>query len=148
MTASAGVEVVEVDWATRAAECVEIRRVVFIDEQSVPEEIEIDGLDPACRHFLALADGRAVGTARLKAIAGGVKIQRVAVLREARGTGVGRLLMIAMMKAAPPGSILLDAQTSALSFYEKLGFVAEGEIFMDADIPHRRMRIEKKEDAE
>lgn len=138
------VEIVEVDWNTRSAECIEIRRVVFIEEQSVPVEIEIDGLDDQCRHFLVLEDGEAIGAARLKTLSEGVKIQRVAILRSARGRGIGHDLIRFMMDVSPKGWIVLDAQIAALPFYEKLGFVAEGEIFMDADIPHKRMRLKKR----
>lgn len=153
MRAGAGVKpseirCVEAPWASRAEACIAIRRRVFIEEQDVPEEIEIDGLDPACRHFLAYAAGDPVATGRLKTIPEGVKIQRVAVLETARGAGIGRRLMEAMMAAAPMGWIVLDAQTQALAFYEGLGFVAEGPEFLDAGIPHRRMRLEKKGEAQ
>lgn len=140
---STEINVLEVSWAESSERCLAIRRVVFVDEQSVPEHIEIDGEDPDCRQFLATQDGRPIGTARLKSISDGVKIQRVAVLREARGAGVGRALMQAMIDAAPHGWIVLDAQTAALGFYEDFGFIAEGEEFLDAGIRHLRMRLRK-----
>lgn len=114
----------------------------------MPDEIEIDGLDPECRQFLAVMGGRPIATARLKSVPEGVKIQRVAVLKDARGTGVGHALMRVLMQAAEPRPMLLDAQTGALPFYEKLGFVAEGAVFMDAGIPHLRMRKITKGTAE
>ena len=120
-----------------------VRRVVFIEEQSVPEDEEVDGLDPQCLHLVALLDGRVVGTARLLEKAGRAKAQRVAVLKELRGTGVGRRLMERLhAEAAARGhrEITLGAQLSALGFYEGLGYTAEGAVFMDAGIPHRTMR--------
>ena len=138
------VSVVEVDWAERSEDCIGVRRVVFIEEQSVPEEIEIDGEDPDCRHFLALLNGAPIGAARLKSVSFGVKVQRVAVLKQMRSGGVGHMLMQKMIDAAPAGQVLLDAQVAAIGFYERLGFTAEGEVFMDANIPHRRMWLRKE----
>lgn len=142
------IAIIEAGWTEREDDCVRIRREVFVDEQLVPEEIEIDGEDAQCRHFLAIANGVAVATGRLKAIEGGVKIQRVAVLKQARGGGVGLRLMRAMIDASPAGDIMLDAQLQAIPFYEKLGFRAEGEVFLDAGIPHRRMRMNEPRSTE
>lgn len=126
------------------ARCLEIRRRVFIEEQGVPAEIEVDGEDPLCRHYLAWLDGQALGAARMKPIAGAAKLQRIAVMPEARGAGLGIALvrrMIADARAAlSDQAVILSSQSSAIGFYEKLGFVAEGDEFMDAGIPHRNMR--------
>ncbi|MCE8032502.1 MAG: GNAT family N-acetyltransferase [Halomonas sp.] len=119
----------------------EIRRVVFIEEQRVPLEEEWDGRDDECRHFLALRGNSALGTARL--LPDG-HVGRVAVLREARGLGIGAALMQAAIDTARRlghAQVELAAQTHALAFYENLGFVAFGEVFMDAGIPHRNMRL-------
>ncbi|MCW4149146.1 GNAT family N-acetyltransferase [Halomonas sp. 18H] len=120
----------------------EIRRVVFIDEQQVPIEEEWDGLDPDCRHFLALdTEGRPLGTARL--LPDG-HIGRVAVFHEARGQGVGQALMQAAIDTARrrgDARVMLAAQIQALPFYERLGFIAEGETFMEAGIAHRNMSL-------
>jgi predicted GNAT family N-acyltransferase len=124
--------------------CLALRRVVFIDEQGVPEADEIDDLDDACTHFLAIDDaGRAVGTARLRFVDDVAKVQRVAVLREGRNRGVGRALMDALEReASARGARVakLAAQTSAIPFYERLAYEAYGDIFDDAGIPHRQMR--------
>lgn len=129
--------------------CLTIRRRVFIDEQSVPEAEELDGLDDTCAHFLALPDEgaslqEAFGTARLLVTADGkAKAQRVAVLQEARGRGVGHALMDALeAHAASQGhrEVILGAQLTALGFYERRGYEAWGDIFDDAGIPHRMMR--------
>ncbi|MDT8894106.1 GNAT family N-acetyltransferase [Halomonas sp. I1] len=130
----------EGDWAELGMDASEIRRVVFIEEQQVPQEEEWDGRDEDCRHFLAIdRDGKALGTARL--LPDG-HIGRVAVLEEARGRGIGLALMdaaIASARRRGDPSVVLDAQTHALAFYERLGFRAYGDTFLDAGIPHRSM---------
>lgn len=131
------------------AACLRIRRQVFIEEQGVPEADELDDRDPECVHFLALPSeespvSEALGTARLlETDDGHAKAQRVAVLREARGRQVGRLLMDALEREAGRRGfteVLLAAQRSAIPFYERLGYEAYGEEFDDAGIPHRMMR--------
>lgn len=137
----ANLEIREGSWAELGPEASEIRRVVFLEEQRVPLEEEWDGRDPECRHFLALLDGRAVGTARLLPDA---HIGRVAVLAEARGTGVGAALMRASIETAHRlghPAVELAAQTHALDFYARLGFEAYGPEFLDAGILHRNMRL-------
>ena len=129
------------DWETLGPAASEIRRKVFIDEQNVPQEEEWDGLDPESLHFLAMLDGQPVGTARLLPDA---HIGRVAVLANARGTGIGVLLMQAAIEAARHAGhskVALSAQVQALAFYERLGFVAHGNEFLDAGIPHREMTL-------
>lgn len=117
-----------------------IRRAVFIEEQGVPESLEIDGRDPACLHVLAwAAEGGPVGTARLLPEG---KIGRVAVLAPWRGRGVGSALVRRLVEAADAAGLAkvsLHAQSGTTGFYEKLGFAAEGEEFEEAGIPHRRM---------
>ena len=129
------------DWDRLGAIASEIRRVVFIDEQHVPQDEEWDGLDPECVHFLAWHGEQAVGTARL--LPDG-HIGRVAVLGETRGLGIGAALMGAAIDAARARGhhqVVLAAQTHALVFYERLGFRAEGDIFLDAGIAHRNMTL-------
>lgn len=133
--------ITEGSWDKLGADASEIRRVVFIEEQRVPVEEEWDGRDSACRHFLAVQDGRPVGTARLLPDA---HIGRVAVLAEARGSGIGVALMQAAIEAARRDGhprVELAAQTHALAFYERLGFEAVGGEFMDAGIAHRNMHL-------
>ncbi|WP_085917756.1 GNAT family N-acetyltransferase [Halomonas sp. CSM-2] len=135
------VTVQEGDWQALSDIASLIRRVVFIDEQQVPQDEEWDGQDPACHHFLAYLDGNPVGTARL--LPDG-HIGRVAVLAEARGTGIGGQLMAAAIATAQRvghPQVALSSQLHALAFYERLGFVAHGEVFMDAGIPHREMTL-------
>jgi predicted GNAT family N-acyltransferase len=131
------------------AACLQIRRRVFIHEQGVPESEEIDDLDVACRHFLATpekgsAPMDAFGTARILFLDDDTaKAQRVAVLREYRKHGVGAALMFALEgEAARSGRslLILSSQLTAVPFYEKLGYEAYGDVFVDAGIDHRMMR--------
>jgi predicted GNAT family N-acyltransferase len=127
------------------AAAMRIRVAVFVDEQAVPPELEPDEYDAVARHLIALdpATSLPTGTARVIAKEMGVaKIGRVAVLREYRGRGVGLALMrFALDQAREMGltQAILDAQVTVIPFYEKLGFVAEGPVFDDAGIDHRRM---------
>ena len=124
--------------------CLAIRREVFVEEQGVPLDEEMDAQDAACRHFLALAAGEAVGTARLRETEGGrVKAERVAVRRSVRRSGIGRALMRALedeARALGRRELVLNAQLPVLAFYERLGYRAEGPEFLEAGIPHRAMR--------
>jgi predicted GNAT family N-acyltransferase len=116
-----------------------IRRAVFMDEQGVSAEEEFDGLDDQALHLLAWIDGQAVGTARLRIVDGWGKFERIAVLQHFRGRNLGRDLVLALVEAANAQGVYqyrLGAQTHALKFYERLGFSAYGDEFMDAGIPH------------
>ncbi len=122
-----------------------IRRIVFIEEQGVSFEDEVDGKDPEAIHLLAGVDGLPVGTARLLLSGEVGKIGRVAVLKGFRGRGIGRnLIRFAIDELASRGAarVMLGAQTHALRFYETLGFQPFGPEFIDAGIPHREMVLE------
>ena len=124
-------------------ECIAIRRTVFIEGQKVPEPEEFDGLDPSCTHFVALDHGRAVGTARLRIASGHAKLERLAVLDEWQGRGIGSRITRALEEEARRlghSEVLLGAQVQAIAFYERLGYAAEGPVYDDAGIPHRLMR--------
>ena len=128
--------------ADRAA-CYEIRKIVFVEEQAVPLELEMDEYDDAATHFLLRDGDIPLATARLLDKHGLAKIGRVAVLQEVRGCGLGLLLMRAVLDEARGqgfSEAVLDSQTYAIPFYERMGFVAEGEEFDDAGIPHYLMR--------
>lgn len=124
--------------------CFAIRKTVFVDEQGVALDVELDAHDACASHLLAEIDGRPVGTMRWRMAAPGrAKIERVAVLREARGNGVGAELIRAAMdqiKSSGAGEAVLHAQSSATAFYQKLGFQLEGERFFEEGIEHVRMR--------
>jgi predicted GNAT family N-acyltransferase len=122
--------------------CLEIRRRVFVAEQGVAEEIEVDGLDSTCTQFLARIDGRPVGAARFRVAGAAAKIERVAVLADHRSAGIGRALMAALEEHARCEGFdraVLNAQTKVADFYERLGYRREGAVFLEADIPHIRM---------
>ena len=122
----------------------EIRRVVFIEGQNVPEELEHDGLDAEALHLIAFANDRPVGTARLLIAEGVGKIGRVAVLAEHRGTGLGKAIMRAALDTLREEGVRkakLASQTHAIGFYEALGFEAYGPEFIDAGITHRDMML-------
>jgi predicted GNAT family N-acyltransferase len=124
--------------------CFAIRKAVFVDEQGVALDVELDGHDASATHLLAEIDGRPIGTMRWRMAAPGqAKIERVAVLRDARGTGVGAELIRAAMdqiKASGAEEAVLHAQSSAAAFYQKLGFLPEGTPFLEDGIEHVRMR--------
>lgn len=130
------------DWDHDRLALGHVRRVVFLEEQGVPEELEWDEWDARSRHFLALdATGQAIGTARL--LPDG-HIGRMAVLKPWRCRGVGSALLRHVLTAARDAGfaeVELAAQTHALGFYQRLGFIAYGDEFMDAGIPHRNMRL-------
>lgn len=125
------------------AACLELRRIVFMVEQNVSEDEERDGKDDIAHHILARQDGTPVGCARILIDGHTGKIGRVCVLAEARGTGLGQVIMAACLEHLKPipgiRRAVLGAQTHALGFYENLGFVAYGPEFLDANIPHRMM---------
>ncbi|WP_116245181.1 GNAT family N-acetyltransferase [Nocardiopsis sp. FIRDI 009] len=131
-----------VDERDRAAVFV-IRGAVFVCEQRVPIEEEWDERDATADHLLALVDGVPVGTVRLVDQGGGVGVLgRLAVLPEGRGTGTGAALVRAVEDRAREcglTTVELHAQTHALGFYERLGYTAHGEEFLDAGIPHLHM---------
>jgi len=122
-----------------------IRRTVFCVEQGVSETEEMDGLDEICRQFIVITGGFTVGTARIRILPGGeTKIERVAILKFHRGSGIGRLLMTHIMGNAP-SAMVLNAQTATEEFYAKLGFIAEGPVFQEAGIDHIHMTRPKTE---
>jgi ElaA protein len=125
-------------------QCLAIRLAVFVQEQKIPFAEEIDQLDGEGMHFLALLDGQPAGTARLLFQENGTvgKITRVAVLAAYRGRGIGAALFRHIEAAAGVPRFVLDAQEQAMPFYAGLGYVAEGEMFLEAGIAHRRMKKE------
>lgn len=122
-----------------------IRRAVFMDEQGVSEAEEFDAYDADALHLLALGpDGEPAGTARLRSYEGWAKLERIAVLAAWRGHGVGKRLVEALLSQARAQGLRrhrLNAQCQALDFYRGFGFEPVGEVFLDAGIDHREMRL-------
>jgi len=135
-------QISQVVWQEAGVSLAEIRRKVFIEEQSVPEDLEWDGLDDGAIHFLATdAAQNPIGCARL--LAGG-KIGRMAVMSAWRHQGVGRALLeavIAECRRHGLAQAMLSAQTHAIAFYQTSGFIVCSEIYDDAGIPHRDMAL-------
>jgi len=137
------VHVLEVDWKTHADALSAIRTEVFVEEQGVPRELEWDGEDEVCHHFLAINEaGQRVGCGRLMPSG---QIGRMAVVRNERGKGIGRLILDAAIekgKSLGFQRVSLHAQKEAVPFYRKAGFLPEGDEFMEAGIPHQAMNLE------
>ena len=139
------VRIHEVSWENHQSELRAVRNAVFIEEQNVPRELEWDGMDETSIHFMAeTTDGDVIGAARLMPSG---QIGRMAVLIPQRGQGVGRkLLDLAISSARQRGmeEVFLHAQSYALEFYQKAGFIADGDEFEEAGIPHRSMTLGMK----
>ncbi|WP_123533902.1 GNAT family N-acetyltransferase [Halosimplex salinum] len=120
-----------------------VRREVFIEEQGVPEDIEMDGRDDEAVHLVATAGGEPVGAARLREVDPGVgKVERVAVVDERRGEGIGRDLMDTLEATAADRGIdrlIMHAQTHVEAFYRRLGYETTSDVFEEAGIDHVEM---------
>ena len=127
-----------------------VRREVFVAEQGVPESRELDGKDDEATHLVAADGDRPIGTARIRRYDDGAtggdeaaKVERVAIVEDRRGEGLGRELMDeaeALAAASGYDRIVLHAQLSVVPFYERLGYEPVGGVFEDAGIDHREMR--------
>ncbi len=128
-------------WPAQASGAREVRTTVFLVEQKIPVELEWDEFDATSLHALAHdASGNVIATGRL--LPDG-HIGRMAVLAAERGKGVGGAILSALMRAAQERGhkyVVLNAQIQVGAFYERFGFAREGEIFLDAGIPHILMR--------
>ena len=127
------------DYESYTEDICAIRNEVFVNEQNVPKELEIDGLDIEAKHVLAFVDGVPLGTGRI--LSDG-HIGRVAVLKKYRGLGIGKLIMKELIKCAQTKNlekIWLSSQWHAHSFYLDFGFVCVGEIYKEAGIDHIKM---------
>ena len=108
------------------------------------KEIEFDGLDEFCHHYLAKINELAIGTARIREEKKGTfKIERMAILKEYRKKGVGRAIMEEILKhylnLNKVNNLILNSQIEAKDFYKKFGFVEVGEEFIEANIIHKKM---------
>lgn len=127
-------------WQDDAASLKQIRFEVFVDEQKVPADEEVDRWDPISIHAIAWVDGVAAACGRL--LPDG-HIGRMAVKKPYRGKKIGAAVLIHLIERAcqrGDGEVVLSAQTHAIPFYEKFGFIAYGETYLDCDIPHRDMK--------
>ena len=136
------IDIAIVNWPERQAELTSIRRAVFIEEQNVPESIELDGKDPGFIHVLASdKNGRPVGTARINRKG---RIGRMAVLQDYRRQGIGRKMIKTLMNYGRKNSITdfhVSSQITAVGFWRKMDFEPSGEEFLEAGIKHINMKL-------
>ena len=122
----------------------QVRKIVFVDEQKVPVEEEIDHLEEESTHFLVMIENdEPIGAGRFRIVDNYGKVERICVLPQARSTGVGRSLMEAIEQHALSQGLeitKLNAQVQAIPFYKSLGYGIISEEFLDAGIPHRTMK--------
>ena len=141
MSAPGPFQVLAVDHDASLAQLRAVREAVFIQEQGVPPELEIDDLDPRCRHVLARdGSGMAIGTARLSPEG---RIGRMAVLHDWRAHGVGSALLHALLRIAREDGLArvnLHAQEGAIDFYRRHGFSTGGDVSLEAGIGHVAMQ--------
>jgi len=142
MQAKSPIRVEQTSWQASEHEIKQIRTEVFVKEQNVPMDLDFDGLDSDCIHWLAYDDeNRPVGTGRL--LPDG-HFGRMAVLKPKRKRGIGDAIMRAVIETAAAEQLpelFLHAQLTALPFYSGLGFMSYGEEFLDADMPHIAMKL-------
>jgi predicted GNAT family N-acyltransferase len=127
-------------WERARAHAAPIRFAVFIEEQGVPQELELDELDERCEHAVAFENGKALATGRL--LPDG-HIGRMAVLKPWRGRGIGGAILARLVERARDRGdkeVILSAQVHATAFYRAHGFVEEGAEYLEAGILHRDMR--------
>ena len=124
--------------------CLFIRKQVFIIGQNIPVEIELDDDNIDATYFLANLSGNPVGTARYRKTDFGIKLERFAVLENARNFGVGKALVLFIINYLKNEKMIyLNAQKSVIGFYEKLGFGQIGDQFYEASIPHKKLIYKK-----
>ena len=134
-----------VKWIDEHESLTMIREKVFIEEQKVTSQLEWDGMDEEAIHFLAFKNEKAIGCARAFVIENYMQLGRMAVLKEYRGEGVGTALIekaITTAKLNQLSAIYISAQCQAIDFYKKFGFEITSDIYLDAEIPHRDMKLE------
>jgi predicted GNAT family N-acyltransferase len=123
-------------------EAFRVRTLVFVEEQKVPAEEEIDQHEEEAIHFLLVHEGKSVGAGRFRELDQKGKVERICVLSSVRGKGAGKVIMEAIESYAQSQMIptlKLNAQTQAIPFYEKLGYTIVSDEFLDAGIPHKTM---------
>ncbi|MDT8861711.1 GNAT family N-acetyltransferase [Alkalihalobacillus sp. MEB130] len=133
---------VKVKTKNQLEEAYKIRTEVFVDEQNVPIEEEIDQYEDEAIHFVIHQSEKTIGAGRLRFVDGYGKVERICIAKEARGTGAGRELMKVIEETAHREGVektKLNAQIQAQEFYRKLGYETVSGEFLDAGIPHVTM---------
>lgn len=135
-----GINVKYVDNDKEIDICLSIRRKVFVEEQNIPENIEMDDELVQSIYVCAILDKQYVGTARYCETSSGIKLERFAVLKEYRGLGVGKALVKFILDNLDQDQdIYLHAQEAVVDFYLLLGFKKVNDRFYEAEIPHWKM---------
>ncbi len=137
------IEIIKASSRQQMIDIFEIRRLVFVLEQAVDPNEEYDEHEDSSIHFLAKFQGIPCGTCRYRTTPNGIKMERFAVLKEYRGKDVGSALLQTALSSIGETNqkVYLHAQTHAEPFYAKHGFIAEGELFYEAGIPHYKMSL-------
>jgi predicted GNAT family N-acyltransferase len=121
-----------------------IRKEVFVKGQHVPESMDLDGLDNNSKQVIVLYQNKPIGCARIRFLDGKAKLERIAILSEYQGKGIGMELMNYLVKYCRRNRVnrvVMHSQYHATGFYEKCGFKTKGEKFMDAGIEHIEMEL-------
>jgi predicted GNAT family N-acyltransferase len=121
-----------------------IRRKVFVEEEGVDPALEYDSHEKSARHYLLLLAGKPIGTARWRETETGIKLERFAILPEFRNRGFGEVILTEVLNDVVPSGkkIYLHSQLRAVPFYERNGFVKQGEIFYEAGMGHYYMELQ------
>ncbi|WP_042455361.1 GNAT family N-acetyltransferase [Neobacillus dielmonensis] len=131
-----------VENSTELADAFFIRKTVFVEEQNVPLEEEIDQYEEEAIHFVMYDNGVPLAAGRFRNLDGYGKVERICVLKDARKIGAGKAIMNKIEAYAKDNGLhklKLNAQTHAIPFYAKLGYQVDSEEFLDAGIPHKTM---------
>lgn len=124
-----------------------VRQKVFVEEQNVSIEEEMDQFDDIATHFVGYEDNLPVAASRLRYVEGYGKLERICILKKYRGQGYGKQMILHMEQEISNQGYeksKLNAQTQALDFYKNLGYEVVSDEFMDAGIPHVTMIKEIK----
>lgn len=135
-------EVKQVSTKEQLEDAYTVRRTVFVHEQQVPEEEEIDQFEDESTHVVLYDNQEPVGAGRVRVLDGIGKLERICVLSTSRQKGAGKLIVDKLEDVATAqgvSKLKLNAQTHAIPFYERLGYETVSDVFMDAGIPHVTM---------
>jgi predicted GNAT family N-acyltransferase len=135
-------EVKQVSTKEQLEDAYTVRRTVFVHEQQVPEEEEIDQFEDDSIHVVLYDNKEPVGAGRVRVLDGIGKLERICVLSTSRQKGAGKLIVDKLEDVATAqgvSKLKLNAQTHAIPFYERLGYETVSDVFMDAGIPHVTM---------
>ena len=124
-----------------------IRKAVFVEEQQISQELEFDGLDDECIHFVGYSNSDPISAGRLRILNDTGKVQRICVLKDFRGLDAGKQVMEKIHQTATDhnlSQLVLNAQETAIPFYEKLGYTISSDYFYEAGIRHAEMKFNLK----